>query len=400
MLDEALYTPAFLADPYPVYDRMRAEAPILWSERFGRWYLTRHTDATFVLRDPRFSAARAGTAMQLRSPELLQEIAPLARLRPLAMVLSDPPDHTRVRGLVSKAFTPRTVEQMRPHVERLVDDLLARVEPVGAMDVVRDLAAPLAAIVICELLGISPDERERVRRWADSLSTFSGNLIGGPEVDRNALATVREAAEYFAYALHQVRACPRDDLLSAMVAAEERGEILTGDELLANVLLLIAAGQETTTNLIGNGVLTLLRHRDQWERLRREPELIGTAIEELLRYESPVQAATRLAAEDVEVGGTRIARGDSVVSLLGSANRDPEQFEQPQRVDIGRRENRHLAFSHGAHFCFGAGLGRVQGQIAIGAVVKRFPRLELATTTVEWGTNGAFRGLVSLPVKW
>jgi hypothetical protein len=268
------------------------------------------------------------------------------------------------------------------------------------MDVIRDLAYPLPTIVIAEMLGVPAGDRARFKQWSDDFAVFLGSFNPTPEQQQQALASVLELKEYFRALVPELRRRPRGDLLSDLATAEEQGDMLSEEELLANCTLLLFAGHETTTNLIGNGLLALLRHPDQLHRLRAEPRLVGSAVEELLRYESPVQGTRRLAKEAVTVDGRRIERGQFVLLLLGAANRDPEQFPDPDRLDVTRSEVRHLAFGHGPHFCLGAPLARLEGQIALGTLLQRTPGLRLETETVAWREQFALRGLKSLPVSF
>ncbi len=393
-----LLAPEVRADPYPLYDFLRAWDPVHWSEEAARWILTRYADISAVLRDGRFSADRATQFMRLLGAEEREHLGALEAGLARQLLFIDPPDHTRLRRLVNAAFTPRVVERMRARIQEIVDDLLDAVAPRGRMDVIADLAYPLPSIVIAEMLGVPPADRDRFKRWSDDLAAFIGLSPALVESARRAQGSMLEFADYFREIIAARRAQPGEDLLSALIAAEAQGDVLSEEELLANCILLLAAGHETTTNLIGNGLLALLRHPDALARLRREPDLIRSAVEELLRYDSPVQATARLAKADVEVGGRTIQAGQGVVLLLGAANRDPEQFPDPHALDLARADNRHLAFGAGAHFCVGAPLARLEGQIAIGTVLRRFPDLRLVDAPLAWRESVAFRGLESLPV--
>ncbi len=391
-----LWSQAALIDPYPIYRRLQSETPI--SMLNGSLTLTRYADVLPALRDPRLLAARINpTEAWLTETGL----GPLFHAHSKMMLFSDPPDHTRLRSLVNKAFTPRVVENMRPHIQQIVDDLLDRVEDAGRMDVIEDLAYPLPVTVIAELLGIPLDRREQFRHWSDHIAAFIGGTSAPEEqMLRDALQTVLEMTEYFRAVAAKLRVNPRDDLLSALALAEVQGDRLHEDELVANCILLLVAGHETTTNLVGNGVLALLKEPEQLQRLKDDPELIGTAVEEFLRFDSPVQGTSRMAGVDFEIGGQQLVAGQHVSLMIGAANRDPAQFPDPNRLDIGRRENRHLSFSHGAHFCLGAPLARLEGRIAIGTLVQRMPRLELATEMLEWRDNFTLRGVKALPVTF
>lgn len=394
--DVAFNQPEPIVDPYPMYRTLQATTPVMWDG--GSWQITRYADVHAALRDSRMLAGRINP-----DEEWLAEtgLGPLFHAHSKMMLFSDPPDHTRLRSLASKAFTPRVVEGMRERIQGLVDDLLDQVQATGRMDIVADLAYPLPVTVIAEMLGVPLDRREQFKHWSDGIAGFIGGTTGPQEeMMRHALQSVLEMTDYFLALAAERRAHPRNDLLSALALAEEQGDRLTGEELVANCILLLVAGHETTTNLIGNGVLALLNHPEELARLREHPELIGTAVEEILRYDSPVQGTSRKAAVDLELGGQQIQAGQFVSLMIGAANRDPAQFSEPDRFDIGRRENRHLSFSHGAHFCLGAPLARLEGQIALGTIVRRLPDLRLATDTIEWRDNYTLRGARALPVEF
>jgi cytochrome P450 len=387
--------PEFVEDPYPTYHRLRTEDPVHQSP-LGFWVLTRYEDVAAVLRDPIFAkeaiaafvAARFGVAVP---PGV-----------GLSMLDRDPPDHTRLRSLVSKAFTPRVVEGLRPHIRQIVDELLARVEGAGTMDLIEQFAYPLPVIVICELLGVPVADHERFKEWGLDIARGLDAIMLPPdsEVAVRSVTSRRALAGYFRELIAERRATPRNDLLSGLIAAEEAGDKLSEEELLATCILLLVAGHETTVNLIGNGTLALLRHPDQLRRLRENPGLIGSAVEELLRYDGPVQRTARIPSADVTIGGRTIGKGEMVMPFIGAADRDPAQFPDPDRLDITRAENRHLAFGWGIHFCLGAPLARVEGQIAIDTLVRKFPRLALGTDKPEHRQSLTLRGLTSLPVSF
>jgi hypothetical protein len=386
--------PEFLADPYPMYHRLRAEEPVHHSP-LGFWVLTRYEDVVAALRDPRlakeaiagFIAARFG--------------APIPQMG-LSMLDRDPPDHTRLRALVSKAFTPRVVETLRPHIQQIVDGLVDAAQDKGSMDLIEEFAYPLPVIVICEMLGVPVDDHERFKSWGLDIARGLDAILLPPdsEVGRRAVAGRRALADYFRDLIAERRAAPRADMLSALIAAEEAGDKLSEEELLATCILLLVAGHETTVNLIGNGTLALLRHPDQLRRLRDSPGLIGTAIEELLRYDGPVQRTARIPSADVVIDGHTIAKGEMVMPFIGAADRDPAQFAEPDRLDIARADNRHIAFGWGIHFCLGAPLARVEGQIAINTLLKRLPRLTLDTDKPHFRQSLTLRGLQALPVRF
>jgi pimeloyl-[acyl-carrier protein] synthase len=321
---------------------------------------------------------------------------------PRSMLFRDPPDHTRLRGLVSKAFTPRTIEVMRDHIQEIVDRLLGRALAQGGMDVIEDLAYPLPVTVICEMLGVPVGDHASIRGWSADIAR-SLDAIGLPSdqsiVDRGRVSR-RALADYFRALVPERRAHPQPDLLSGLLAAEEQGDKLTEPEVIAMCLLLFIAGHETTVNLIGNGLLALLRHPDQLARVQGDAALIPNAIEELLRYDSPVQRTARIANTDVDLAGHRVGKGTMVVTALGAANRDPAQFAEPDRLDVTRRDVRHISFGYGIHFCLGAPLARVEGQIALGTLLRRAPRIALAEPAPEWRESSVLRGLKRLRVTF
>ncbi len=388
------HSPQFRVDPYAFYRRLREVDPVHWAD--GSWYLTRYADTVEVLKDPRFGLEIRSTlpTQQPREPGPYQ---PLSRLFDNWMLLRDPPDHTRLRGLVSKAFTPRVVERLHPFVEGIANELIDRVQYAVVMDLIADFALPLPVIAIAELLGAPPEDRDLFKMWSVPIArALDPNLT--PAIAEEATRATLESEEYYRKMVAERRKNPKDDLTSDLIAAEEQGDKLSEDELLATCSLVLGAGHETTTNLIGNGTLALLRHPEQLEKLRNNPGLIQPAVEELLRYDSPVQMVHRLALEDVQIGDQVIRRGESVNILLGAANRDPERFPDPDQLDLTRENNHHLSFSHGIHFCVGAALARAEGQIAIQTLLRRMPNLELQSETLEWMENIRLRGLKSLPV--
>jgi hypothetical protein len=385
------FLPEVIENPYPTYHRLRQEDPVHLSP-LGIWALSRYDDAAMLLRDPRFG--RRGFQQILESRFGRQGLGQ-------SMLFQDPPDHTRLRTLVNKAFTPRVIDGMRGQIQQIVDRLLDQVKPAGRMDVVADLAYPLPVIVICEMVGVPADDRDQFRDWSYAIArSLDAIALPNPEIVERANQAQDALTAYFARLIEARRQAPRPDLLSALIAAEEAGDRLTTQELFATGILLFIAGHETTVNLIGNGTLALLRHPDQMKRLQAEPGLIASAVEELLRYDSPVQRTGRLLYEDVTLGGKTVPKGSIAVALIGAANRDPAHFPDPDRLDITRSDNRHLAFGWGIHFCLGAPLARLEGQIAIGTLLRRFPRLALAADRVEWRETSTLRGLRALPVTF
>jgi cytochrome P450 len=387
--------PEFLADPYPTYHRLRADDPVHHSP-LGFWVLTRYEDVAAVLRDPRFIKEPLAALVAARFG------AEVPRGVGLSMLDRDPPDHTRLRSLVSKAFTPRVVEGLRLRIQKIVDGLIARAEAAGSMDLIEEFAYPIPVNVICEMLGVPVEDHERFKGWSLDIARGLDSIWLPPdsEVPRRSAAARHAISDYFRELIGQRRATPRGDLLSALIAAEEAGDKLNEEELLATCILILIAGHETTVNLIGNGVLALLRHPAELSRLRATPGLITTAVEELLRYDGPVQRTARVASDDATIGGHTIRKGEMVMPFIGAADRDPAQFPQPDRLDLSRADNRHIAFGWGIHFCLGAPLARVEGQIAIETLVRRLPRLELVNETIEYRQSLTLRGLKELPVKF
>lgn len=382
--------PAFRVNPYPYYAMLHADAPLFYWEAWGIWFLSRYDDCNALLRDPRLGHGE----WDMESPE---GQAALVAMQQHWMLFKNPPDHTRLRGLVHKAFTPRVVEQMRSQIQRIADGLLDRLQATGGGDLIADLAYPLPVTVIAAMLGVPAEDHPQFHAWSDDLA-HSLDLTEDPEIYQRAACAAIALTDYLRTLADHRRRHPQDDLLSALIAAEEGGGRLSEDELYATVALLLVAGHETTVNLIGNGVLALLRHPEQLQRLRQDPGLIRTAVEELLRYDSPVQATSRIAHADLEIRGHTIRAGQQVTFLLGAANHDPARFAEPERLDIGRNPNPHLAFGSGIHYCLGAPLARLEGQIAIGTLIRRMPKLTLATEAPTYRDNFTLRGLHSLAV--
>lgn len=392
-----LLDPEVLANPYPLYHRLRSEDPVHWDPYLHAWVVTRYADVITVFQ--RFSANRTFTPEQLT--ELgLQSLTPLAKVMVLQMLFLDPPAHARVRGLASKAFTARRVEMLRSHIQDITNNLLDVVRDNGHMDVIKDLAYPLPAIVTAEMLGVPTSDWQQLTAWSADFARVLGNFQHNPDSAPRVIKSLEEMAAYFRAAVREQREHPRDGLISAYLNAEIDGDRFTEEEVVANTIVTMVGGQETTTNLIGNGVLSLLRHQDQLERLRADMSLIPSAVEELLRYESPSQHTARLAPDDVMLGGKMIRKRQAVIAVMGAANRDPERFPDPDRLDIGRQDNRHVAFAWASHFCFGAALARIEGQTAFATLLRRMPNLQLEPGPLTWRENLGLRGLTALPVTF
>jgi pimeloyl-[acyl-carrier protein] synthase len=394
-----LLDPEVLANPYPLYARLRAHDPVHWDPYLHAWIVTRYEDVITVL--SRFSAARTP------SPEYFEslgapEVSPIARVMVKQMLFLDGAAQSRVRRLAGPAFVPARVRALRGHIEdiaaRLIDKIVAR--GTGRMDLLADFAEPLPAIVTAEMLGVPAEDHVQLKDWSVTFAEMLGNFQHNPDRLGGVQRAVEGLTAYFHDAIRRQRQRPRDGLIHVLMTSEVDGDRLTDDEVVANCIVTMVGGLETTTNLIGNGMLSLLRNPEQLARLRAEPGLVPAAIEELLRYESPSQHTARLAPDDVVLGGKPIRKRQAVIAVMAAGNRDPERFVDPDRLDFERPDNRHLAFGWGAHFCFGAPLARLEGQIAFSALLRRFPVLELTDVPLVWRANLGLRGLEALPLAF
>jgi cytochrome P450 len=390
--------PAFIADPYPFYHRLRAAAPV-WQSPLGLWIVTRYDLCQQVLKDRRYGKDYAGNITRQYGPDGMKEPARASLGR--TMLVLDPPDHTRLRGLVTKAFTARRVEDMRPRIVTIVDRLIDRVAAQGHMDVIKDFAHRLPIIVICDMLGIPEEDREQFFER----SRVNGRLIDPVPMTREEIdvanANTLATNAYFESLFERRRRDPQDDLTTQLVQAEEAGDRLTSEELTANVGLLFAAGHETTANLIGNGLLALHRNPGQWALLKANPGLMPSAIEEQLRYDSSVQLTGRTTSAPVELGGVEIPAGETVTTFLGAANRDPDAHPDPDRLDFTRKGPGALSFGGGIHHCLGAQLSRIEAQEAFAGLIRRLPNLELPEKErPQWRRSFTLRGLTTLPATW
>jgi hypothetical protein len=393
-----LLDPEVLADPYPLYRRLREEAPVHWDPYLHAWVVTRYADVVRVLRE--FSADRTPTPEQL-SRIGLEALTPIARVMVKQMLFMDAPAHTRLRALAAYAFTPARVAVLRKHIQEIADELIDAVVSKGEMDVIADFASPLPAIVTAEMLGVRVADHQQLKSWSADFAEMLGNFQHNPDHVPQVLRTVEEMTAYFRDAIQKQREHPRPGLIHSFMTAEIDGDRFSEEEIIANCIVTMVGGQETTTNLIGNGLLTLLRNEREMRRLMNDPSIIAPAVEELLRYESPSQHTGRLARADVELGGQRIGQRQAVIAVMAAANRDPERFPDPDRLDLTREDNRHLAFGWAAHFCFGAPLARIEGQVAFETMLRRLPNLRLTPQRrLEWRTNLGLRGLTALPVSF
>ena len=393
-----LLDPEVLADPYPLYHRLRAEDPVHWDPYLHAWIVTRYSDVVSVLTT--FSADRAP------SPEFFEalsvrDVGPIAKVMVKQMLFMDPPSHTRLRKLAAPAFMPARVQRLRDHIQdiatKLIDDIVARGDA-GRMDLLADFAAPLPAIVTAEMLGVPTEDHVKLKEWSATFAEMLGNFQHNTDRLNGVLKALENLTAYFYDAIAKQRESPRDGLVHALMSSEVDGDRLTDEEVVANSIVTMVGGQETTTNLIANGMLSLLRDRAALARLRSEGQIMPAAIEELLRYESPSQHTARLAPSDCVLGGKQLRKRDAVIAVMAAANRDPERFSDPDRLDFDRPDNRHVAFGWAAHFCFGAPLARLEARIAFETLLRRFPTLALTGEDLVWRENLGLRGMESLPL--
>jgi cytochrome P450 len=392
-----LLDPEILADPYPLYRQLREHDPVAWDPFLHAWVVTSYAGVITVLH--KFSADRTPTPDHLRAMGL-GSLEPVAQVMVRQMLFMDAPAHTRLRGLCSSAFTSRRVDTLTAHIQEIADGLVDRVLPQGRMDIVNDFAAPLPAIVTAELMGLPPGDHDQLKDWSADFAEMLGNFQHNPDRVSRVLRTVREMIAYFRSAMRDQGGSTGRGLIRHLMTATVDGSRLSEEEVIANVIVTMVGGQETTTNLIGNGMLTLLRQPNELRRLRDDPSIIESAVEELLRYESPSQHTARLAPDDLELGGKLIKKRQAVMAVMAAGNRDPERFEDPDRLDLTRANNRHLAFGWGPHFCFGAPLARIEGQIAFATLLKRLPNVALEPRPLVWRQNLGLRGLTALPVTF
>jgi cytochrome P450 len=394
--------PVIQADPYAVYAELRRDNPVVWNER--TWLISRYGDITTLLSDPRMSSARTDQTFAVLPPEVQGEMAPMRQIMTSRMLLSDPPKHTRLKNIVNKAFTPRMIESRRGRIEEICRMFLDRVAGQGRMDVVDAIASPLPGWAIADILGVPVDDQEVFTRWArDQVRIYDRAGVSPADrvaVMRQGQRSMLEMRAYLETVISARRTEPRDDLISELIQAESEGDRLSQDELFAMCVALLVGGNNSTAHLIGNAVLTLIRHPEALARILADPALIRPAIEEVMRYESPVQATSRIVKEEMEFRGQRFEAGQGIVVLFGSANRDPEQFPEPDCFDITRQPNRHLTFAHGPHFCLGASIARTVAQVGVLATIQRCADMKLVDERIEWLEGFAFRGPKSLRVTF
>jgi cytochrome P450 len=398
---KVLFTDEILQDPYPTYSRMHEEGPLHYLDVGGKWAvwsIFSHAECSSIAKDPRLSAKRAQQMLLLLPISSQSEFSELARMLGLWLIFMDPPEHTRLRKLLNKGFSPAAIEGLRPQVEAIVDRMLKPLKHGSEVELMREFANPMPVRIISEMLGVPQEMHDTFVNCSRAIAVFRGSPDRTVEQARAAQDALIELTDFFRKTVAERRRNKGNDLISLLIDIEEDGEVLTEEELYAQCIALLFAGHETTRNLIGNGIYTLLQHQQETAELREKPEMIRSAVEEILRYESPVQFTARVLKEDIEVCGQRIPKRWSILCMLGAANRDPKQFKEPNQLDLKRLNNQHLAFSAGPHFCIGNQLARLEGQIAILNLVQRFPDMKLTGPRPEWASTFGFRGLKGLPV--
>lgn len=398
---KVVFSDEILQNPYPTYALLHEEGPLHYLDvgnKWAVWSIFSHAECASIAKDTRLSAKRAKQMLLPLPLSRQSEFSELARMLSLWLIFMDPPEHTRLRKLLNKGFSAAAVEGLRPQVEAIVDHMLKPLQHGSEVDLMREFANPMPVRIILEMLGIPQELRDTFVDWSRAIAMFRGNPNRTVEEATAAQDALIELTEFFRKTVAERRRNKGSDLISLLIDIEEEGEVLTEEELYAQCIALLFAGHETTRNLIGNGMYTLLEHPQETAELRERPDIIRSAVEELLRYESPVQFTARVLKEDIEVCGQPIRKGWTVLCMLGAANRDPKQFKEPDQLDLKRLNNQHLAFSAGLHFCIGAQLARLEGQIALLNLVQRFPKMKLAGPRPEWASTFGFRGLKTLAV--
>jgi cytochrome P450 len=398
---KVVFSDEFLQDPYPTYARLHEEGPLHFLDvgsKWGVWSIVSHAECSSIAKDPRLSAKRAQQLITLLPVNRQVEFKELARMFSLWMIFMDPPEHTRLRKLLNKGFSPAAIDGLRPQVEAIVDRMLTPLQPGSEVDLMSEFANPMPVRIILEMLGIPQELSETFGEWSRAIAVFRGSPDRTVEHAQAAQDALIGLTDFFRKTVADRRRNKGNDLISLLIDIEEEGEVLTEEELYAQCIALLFAGHETTRNLIGNGMYTLLKHPQETAELRENPDMIRTTVEEILRLESPVQMTARVLKDEMEVCGQRIPKGWTILCMLGAANRDPKQFKEPNQVNLKRLNNQHLAFSAGPHFCIGSQLARLEGQVALMNLVRRFPKMKLAGPRPAWASTFGLRGLKSLQV--
>lgn len=396
--DLDLHKHDIFANPYPLYHRLQSAHPVHLDSYLGCWVVTSYVDIVAALANRNLSSMRTIRVTRSQEKEW-RAVEPLFTTLSNLMFFADPPKHTRLRSLINSAFSSRMIERWRDQIAQFVNSQLDAVQDQETMDIIRDLAQPLPMRIIANMLGVPVQDQAQFKRWSDDLADFLGNAPT-LELCTRLLRSIQDFTQYFREVVKQHVANPQDNLVSALIQAKEKEDLLSEDELLINCVGLFSGGHETTTNLIGNGILALLRNRDEMQRLQNNPTLITSAVEEFLRYDSPVQFTGRIVKQNTTIGKQKVYQGQRVMLMLGAANRDPSQFPDPDRLDIGRQPNRHLAFGNNIHYCVGAALARLEAQIAIEIVLRRLPHIQLRPTPLQWQENLSFHGVKELHVMF
>ena len=393
--DDLLH-PDVIQDPYTYFHRLREEDPVHWNEKFEGWVLTTYEDVSKAFHDTRLSSERMKPSVKMEKKKA-EELAATYSLLSKWMVFNDPPKHTRLRMLANKAFTPKAVSELQPRILEITNELLDQIAERESIDFIKDFAYSLPILVISDMLGLPPEDRDKLKKWSDDLLLF---VFATNDPDRHTKAkdSLEEMVSYLEHIIQERKKNPRNDLITAIAHAGEQGDKLTDEEIIATCVLFVFGGHETTTNLLTNGILALLTNEAEFDKLKNDPSLMSTAIEEFLRYDGPSKAMIRIAKEDVRIGDKTIREGDRLLLVQAAANRDPEKFSNPNQLDITRHPNPHLGFGRGIHYCLGAPLARLEGKIGIEQVIRRFPNMQLATNQVEWLPTLVNRGLKGLPV--
>jgi len=397
---KVIFSDEILQNPYPTYARMLEEGPLHYVDvgKWAVWAVFGHAECSAIAKDPRLSAKRAKQMLLALPPSTHGEFKELERMLGLWLIFMDPPEHTRLRKLLNNGFSPAALEGLRPQVEAIVDGMLGKLKPRSEVELLHEFANPMPVRIILEMLGIPQGLRDTFANWSRAIAVFRGSPDRTVEQARQAQTAMLELTDFFRKIVAERRRSKSNDLISLLIDIEEEGEVLTEEELYAQCIALLFAGHETTRNLIGNGMYTLLQHPEETAELRETPNMIRTAVEELLRFESPVQFTARVLKEEIEVCGQRVPKKWTILCMLGAANRDPKQFKEPNQLNLKRLNNQHLAFSAGPHFCIGSQLARLEGQVAISKMLQRFPQMKLAGPRPEWASTFGLRGLKSLPV--
>jgi cytochrome P450 len=400
-LDDDMLAPERVADPYPFFAELRTSDPVHWSDRYRAWFISRWDDVFEALRDPRFSSDRVKPVFDTKlTDEQRAARKPMFDIFQYWMVFNDPPDHTRLRGLVNRAFTPKAIAALRPRIEEVVAEQLEVIRQRGSADLIRDFAFPIPAVVIAEMMGVPAADRDLFKSWSDAIMALVFGAADAPGRREQAQRSLLDLAAYLHDLLSHFRRRPAENLLTDLIGSQEADDRLSDDEIVATCTLVLFGGHETTTNLIGNGTRTLLNAPDQLVRLVAEPKLLTVAVEELLRFDGPSKMEVRRAAAEIEMRGSTINQGDQIYFIQAAANRDPEVFENPDTVDLGRSPNRHCGFGFGIHYCLGAPIARVEGAIAIDALVRNLPGLRIGPDPEVWHPPLISRGMQSFTVTW